>query len=394
MMLTCSAAAADFDMDGDLDGNDVDSLVSEIVAGTHNTVFDLTGDNLVTSADLDDWVFNRKGTIYGDANLDFSTDVSDFNVWNQNKFTQGGGWTGGDFSADGFTDVTDFNIWNSSKFQSGAGSEGFIDFGVAQDTGVSPLDNVTSLLGICGDIDPAQYVSAELSLLGTGNSLNIPASGSFELTRGQLESAFGPIDDGGLVFQLSKVDTNGDTTVQTLNVTLDTVATQDVVGPDLGLRGAQSTLDVIFGEQVDELARSIGTYSLIYVGGPNDGQSIGISSVQDIDGKSVRLVLSTDLADSQSYRLSVSSGIGDLAGNQLTDFTFNFTVNESFTLTEVVPDSGAEDIALTQNIEIRLAEPVDPATVTNESLKVITLGEEATGTICSQFGWRYHSIYR
>ena len=54
----------------------------------------------------------------GDANLDTTTDVRDFNVWNTNKFTSGTDWASGDFNGDGTTDVRDFNVWNTSKFTS------------------------------------------------------------------------------------------------------------------------------------------------------------------------------------------------------------------------------------------------------------------------------------
>ncbi len=54
----------------------------------------------------------------GDANLDTTTDVRDFNVWNTNKFTSGTDWATGDFNGDGTTDVRDFNVWNTSKFTS------------------------------------------------------------------------------------------------------------------------------------------------------------------------------------------------------------------------------------------------------------------------------------
>ena len=57
----------------------------------------------------------------GDANLDGVVDVSDFNLWNANKFETVSAWCSGDFNADGVVDVSDFNIWNSSKFQSSAG---------------------------------------------------------------------------------------------------------------------------------------------------------------------------------------------------------------------------------------------------------------------------------
>ena len=54
--------------------------------------------------------------IPGDANGDKSVDVSDFNLWNANKFSSAVGWTSGDFNDDGFVDVADFNIWNANKF--------------------------------------------------------------------------------------------------------------------------------------------------------------------------------------------------------------------------------------------------------------------------------------
>ncbi len=52
----------------------------------------------------------------GDANLSGGTDVSDFNIWNTNKFTSGTDWRSGDFNGDGTTDVRDFNAWNTAKF--------------------------------------------------------------------------------------------------------------------------------------------------------------------------------------------------------------------------------------------------------------------------------------
>jgi hypothetical protein len=112
------AVDGDFDNDGDLDCNDVDGLVAEINSGNHNADFDLTGDGLVNADDLNDWVLNEKGTLIGDANLDFQVDISDFNLWNANKFQSGTGWCGADFDGNGGTDVSDFNLWNVNKFTS------------------------------------------------------------------------------------------------------------------------------------------------------------------------------------------------------------------------------------------------------------------------------------
>ncbi|MEM7313739.1 MAG: lamin tail domain-containing protein [Planctomycetota bacterium] len=108
----------DFDNDGDLDCDDIDALVLEAASGNNASEFDLTGDGLVDRADVDDWILNRKGTLIGDANLDFQVDISDFNIWNVNKFLSGTGWCGANFNADFGTDISDFNIWNSNKFTS------------------------------------------------------------------------------------------------------------------------------------------------------------------------------------------------------------------------------------------------------------------------------------
>jgi hypothetical protein len=55
----------------------------------------------------------------GDANRDNVVDVSDFNVWNSNRFTFETTWDTADFNGDGVTDTLDFNIWNQNKFTYG-----------------------------------------------------------------------------------------------------------------------------------------------------------------------------------------------------------------------------------------------------------------------------------
>ena len=101
-------------------------LVAEIAGGANNAAFDLSGDGSVDSTDLDLWLAEAgaanlpSGNAYrdGDANLDGVVDVSDFNLWNNNKFTNTAAWCSGDFNADGSIDVSDFNIWNTNKFTS------------------------------------------------------------------------------------------------------------------------------------------------------------------------------------------------------------------------------------------------------------------------------------
>lgn len=109
-------APGDFDADGDLDCADVNALSAAIANATGNLLYDVTGDSVVNSADLDEWVLNLKETLFGDVNLDFFVDGSDFNIWNANKFTSNTNWCAGNLNADLVVDGADFGIWNSNKF--------------------------------------------------------------------------------------------------------------------------------------------------------------------------------------------------------------------------------------------------------------------------------------
>ena len=118
--------SADFNFDSDFDCGDIDALTAEIVSGTNDATFDLTGDGLVNADDRDEWLAMAgsanlpSGAAYlpGDANLDGLVDIEDFNVWDSHSFLNNAAWCSGDFDADGVVDVSDFNIWNENNFTS------------------------------------------------------------------------------------------------------------------------------------------------------------------------------------------------------------------------------------------------------------------------------------
>jgi hypothetical protein len=116
----------DFDNNSMCDILDVDDLTLAIVGATHPIRFDLTGDNLVNSADLLAWLTEAgqrnltSGNPYlvADLNLDGSVDGTDFNGWNAHKFTNTGRWSMGDFNADGLIDEADFELWFQRRITS------------------------------------------------------------------------------------------------------------------------------------------------------------------------------------------------------------------------------------------------------------------------------------
>ncbi len=119
----------DINSDGKLDASDIDELYASF--GLPPTpITDFNADGMVGMADMNILILDLFGTRYGDANLDGVVDTSDFNVWNTNKFTAGGGWAKGNFTGDAVVDASDFNVWNSNKFTIGQGNRSIpaVDF--------------------------------------------------------------------------------------------------------------------------------------------------------------------------------------------------------------------------------------------------------------------------
>ena len=107
----------DFNGDGNCTTDDVDLLVTEVVAGTNSPAFDLTGDGTVGQDDLDTWLRlaateNGKGAPYlpGDANLDGMVDAADLNQVGINWQGSPNLWSAGDFNASGAVDAGDLNL--------------------------------------------------------------------------------------------------------------------------------------------------------------------------------------------------------------------------------------------------------------------------------------------
>lgn len=126
MVATVAESSGDFDGNGLYECTDIDLLIEQIIAGSNDPTFDLTGDNLVDVTDRDAWLSEAgaaqlsSGNSYllGDANLDGTVDGQDFISWNSNKFTAMPSWCAGDFSANGIVDGQDFILWNGNKFTS------------------------------------------------------------------------------------------------------------------------------------------------------------------------------------------------------------------------------------------------------------------------------------
>jgi ELWxxDGT repeat protein len=119
-------ADPDFDQNGVYAVADLDLLIREIAASSHNARFDLNSDGQVDLADRDAWLARAgranltppRSYSVGDVNLDGMVDATDFGIWQTNRFQRRTAWSAGDVNADGVVDGSDFSEWNRHKFVS------------------------------------------------------------------------------------------------------------------------------------------------------------------------------------------------------------------------------------------------------------------------------------
>ena len=115
--------AGDFNLNGQLDAEDIDLLTIQVIAGTNDPAFDLDGDRLVDQTDHRVWVKDLKHSWYGDADLTGEFNSNDFVlVFQAGKYETAGnaGWSEGDWNGDGNFASADF----ITAFQDGGYEQG------------------------------------------------------------------------------------------------------------------------------------------------------------------------------------------------------------------------------------------------------------------------------
>ena len=136
----------DVDFDLDLDAADID-LVMAARGGDFETadpaIYDLDRDNVVGDGDVAELVEMLIGSNFGDANLDLTVDLTDFQVLKEGFGASGDelSWADGDFNGDKMIDLTDFGALKANFGKTGGGSEALVP---------EPGAMVLALLGAAG----------------------------------------------------------------------------------------------------------------------------------------------------------------------------------------------------------------------------------------------------
>ncbi|MCA9196576.1 MAG: PEP-CTERM sorting domain-containing protein [Planctomycetales bacterium] len=113
LKISLSAQSGDFDNDGDLDADDIDTLTAAIANNDPGSVFDVNGDGDLDASDRSYWITELKNTWFGDSNLDGEFSSADFvAVFTNGEYEDGiadnSGWADGDWNGDGEFDSSDF----------------------------------------------------------------------------------------------------------------------------------------------------------------------------------------------------------------------------------------------------------------------------------------------
>jgi hypothetical protein len=109
------ALRGDVNMDGMVDGYDIDAVFDAANAGSTDLKYDLDGSGTVDTADAEYLIYTILHSEYGDADLSGTADAGDYDYW---FFGLENGiqpdmsrWTAGDFDGSGNVDAGDYDCW-------------------------------------------------------------------------------------------------------------------------------------------------------------------------------------------------------------------------------------------------------------------------------------------
>ena len=132
-----TSSAADFDANGQVDGQDIDLLCGQIRLAEFDPRFDLNADSLIDHADFERLIQDVLETGPGDANLDGQFDSSDLvHVFQEGIYEDdvefNAGWSQGDWNCDGdFTSRDLVEAFQHGGYVSAAVPGGFRSAAVA-----------------------------------------------------------------------------------------------------------------------------------------------------------------------------------------------------------------------------------------------------------------------
>ncbi len=157
--------AGDVNFDAAVTAEDIDMLSEEIRMGSDDLTFDLNKDGAVTAHDRDYLVETILATKYGDANLDGTVDLKDFEDWHNSRFMTDTTWAQGNFDGDNNTDVSDLSLWvqnrtptTSETITATGTSQAWTDIATSSTSGTPTVTAISSIRS--GDLNGDTLINA------------------------------------------------------------------------------------------------------------------------------------------------------------------------------------------------------------------------------------------
>ncbi len=252
------------------------------------------------------------------------------------------------------------------------GNDPELTVGLSNDTGASAADNITSDASIAGTVaDDVGIDTFEVRAVG-GRFIDITnlvrPDGSFAIPSSAVRNALG---EGTHSIEFRLTDQEGKSTLNLLEFTIDTQ------GPGIngnvadGLSEDLNSLTLTLTEPLGSGAPDPSAFDLR----DGSGARIEITSVSLRGGNEIELNLATDLEDGA---FTLSSTLTDVAGNT-SDIDSAFTVEAATRVLAIRPTDGSERANLDGKITIEFNRPVDPDTISADSVQITALGEALAG---------------
>jgi hypothetical protein len=110
-----------------------------------------------------------------------------------------------------------------------------------------------------------------------------------------------------------------------------------------------------------------------------------VSGTVNYSGTTATFTPASDLEFNSTYAATVTTGVQDLAGNNMTsNVSWNFTTTQETTpptVTSTSPVNNAQDVAVGTNISATFSEPMDPSTIDATTFQVTLNGSAVSGTV-------------
>lgn len=197
-------ALGDVNHDGVIDSLDIDAIyahVGSVVANLGLAQYDVSGDNVVSQADVTYELANILHRSYADANLDGFVDFLDFQALLDHWQMQGAGWAQANFNGDGVTDFLDFQMLLDNWNPSGAGFAGQTVVATTNTTAAADLTNTDATTAAAAPSSAADTMTASQPLTQSAPT-TVAAAASPTTSPGGAASTDAPaVENTSLVLQ-------------------------------------------------------------------------------------------------------------------------------------------------------------------------------------------------